>query len=71
MRAEEFVQVLIPGFVYFEFRVIPASIPLVPLTDFPWQGSAYHNWIRSKCKRQTNDLLQARSPPGHYDSILG
>jgi hypothetical protein len=61
-RAQQSVQVLIPGLVHRESRRFPASVPLVPLPDFPWQSSAYHPRISGECTCQTRNLLHACLP---------
>jgi hypothetical protein len=70
-RAQQFMQALIPDLIYFDLREFPASMPLMPLPNFSRQSLAYHDRMRSECKRQSHNLLQARPPPGHYYRLLG
>jgi hypothetical protein len=68
-RAQQLVQVLIPRLIRHEYRVFPAFVQLVPLANFPWKSSAYHDRISSERARQAHELLQARPPPCHCSTI--
>ena len=64
----EFVQVLVPGLIHREPRVFPARMKLIPLPDFPWQGSADDDRIRDQ-SRARRMIFCARVPLRHRSML--